>query len=191
MHLRAVITDLSALGNGTDIHDMARCLGLTEEERAYLDLLEIGHAVVSLRTRMRSRWRTGALAFAVWLLLAWPADAEGSGAGTITVVAGLAVAALAMATRRGDAPAEAGAAPPADTSAGWSRWLDPRRILWAGVFVAVFLWQMVVANFDVAYRILHPNLPIQPGIVKFRTALRSRAAAASGVRSRCDSASIS
>ena len=124
---------------------------------------------------MRSRWRTGALAFAVWLLLAWPADAEASGAGAITAAAGLAVAALAMATRRGDAPAEAGAAPPADPSAGWSRWLDPRRMLWAGAFVAVFLWQVVLANLDVAYRILHPNLPIQPGIVKFRTALRSQA----------------
>lgn len=30
-----------------------------------------------------------------------------------------------------------------------------------------------MANIDVAYRVLHPNLPINPGIVKVKTKLKS------------------
>lgn len=40
-------------------------------------------------------------------------------------------------------------------------------------YVPVFLWEMLKANIDVAYRVLHPNLPINPGIVKIKTSLKS------------------
>ncbi|MCF7907735.1 MAG: Na+/H+ antiporter subunit E [Candidatus Omnitrophica bacterium] len=36
-----------------------------------------------------------------------------------------------------------------------------------------FLWECFKANIDVAYRILHPNLPIKPGIVKVKTTLKT------------------
>jgi multicomponent Na+:H+ antiporter subunit E len=32
---------------------------------------------------------------------------------------------------------------------------------------------MIKANFDVAYRVVHPKLPIKPGIVKVKTKLKS------------------
>jgi len=35
------------------------------------------------------------------------------------------------------------------------------------------LWQIVLANLDVAYRVLHPKMPIDPLIVEFDTSLRS------------------
>ncbi|GAG73932.1 unnamed protein product [marine sediment metagenome] len=35
----------------------------------------------------------------------------------------------------------------------------------------MFLWECFKANLDVAYRVLHPRLPINPGIVKVRTKL--------------------
>ncbi len=35
----------------------------------------------------------------------------------------------------------------------------------------MFLWECFKANLDVAYRVLHPQLPIYPGIVKVRTKL--------------------
>ena len=35
------------------------------------------------------------------------------------------------------------------------------------------LWQIVLANFDVAYRVLHPKMPIDPRIIEFDTSLRS------------------
>jgi len=35
------------------------------------------------------------------------------------------------------------------------------------------LWQIVLANFDVAYRVLHPSMPIDPLVIEFDTTLRS------------------
>lgn len=42
-------------------------------------------------------------------------------------------------------------------------------------FVVVFLWECVKANIDVAFRVLHPDLPIRPGTVKINTTLKSDA----------------
>ncbi len=40
-------------------------------------------------------------------------------------------------------------------------------------YVPVFLWECLKANIDVAYRVAHPKLPINPGIVKVRTTLKT------------------
>ena len=40
-------------------------------------------------------------------------------------------------------------------------------------YLPVFLWECLKANLDVAYRVIHPALPINPGIVKVKTALKS------------------
>jgi len=40
-------------------------------------------------------------------------------------------------------------------------------------YLPVFVWEVVKANIDVAYRVVHPGLPITPGIVKVRTTLKS------------------
>jgi multicomponent Na+:H+ antiporter subunit E len=42
----------------------------------------------------------------------------------------------------------------------------------------VFIWECIKANFDVAYRVLHPGMPIRPGIVKVPLKLRSQFARA-------------
>ena len=52
-----------------------------------------------------------------------------------------------------------------------ARIFDPRRYVLAAAYVFVFLWECIVANLDVAYRVLHPKLPIKPGIVKVKTNL--------------------
>jgi len=41
------------------------------------------------------------------------------------------------------------------------------------VYVPRFLWECIKANIDVAYRVLHPALPINPGIVKVKTKLKT------------------
>lgn len=48
-----------------------------------------------------------------------------------------------------------------------------RCIYFLFVYVPVFIWEAVKANVDMAYRVVHPQLPINPGIVKVRTTLRS------------------
>ena len=40
-------------------------------------------------------------------------------------------------------------------------------------YLPMFLWEVIKANIDVAYRVLHPSIPINPGIVKVKTILRS------------------
>ena len=40
-------------------------------------------------------------------------------------------------------------------------------------YIPVFLWECIKANVDVAYRVLHPRLPINPGIVKVKTKLKT------------------
>jgi multicomponent Na+:H+ antiporter subunit E len=53
------------------------------------------------------------------------------------------------------------------------RLLNPARYLWLAAYVPTFLWACLMANLDVAYRVLHLRLPIRPGIVKVRTTIRS------------------
>ena len=40
-------------------------------------------------------------------------------------------------------------------------------------YLPKFLWECIKANIDVAYRVIHPKLPIKPGIVKVKTTLKS------------------
>ena len=50
----------------------------------------------------------------------------------------------------------------------------PKRYLYFFFYyLPTFLWEMAKANVDVAYRVLHPKLPINPGIVKVKTSLKS------------------
>ena len=53
------------------------------------------------------------------------------------------------------------------------KFFNPRRWLWGLLYIPIFLWAMLRANLDVLYRIIHPRLPIRPGIVKVRTTLKS------------------
>jgi len=47
------------------------------------------------------------------------------------------------------------------------------RYLWFCYYVPMFLWECLKANIDVALRVLNPKLPINPGIVKVKTTLKS------------------
>lgn len=53
------------------------------------------------------------------------------------------------------------------------RFTNPVRYLWLFYYLLVFFWEMIKANVDVAYRVLHPKMPINPGLVKIRTGLTS------------------
>ncbi|MFO7976194.1 MAG: Na+/H+ antiporter subunit E [Candidatus Hydrogenedentota bacterium] len=94
-------------------------------------------------------------AMVVWVLLTWPAE-------PVTLVTGVAVAALTtlvtghLFTKRPHL------------------FKNPVRYWYfCFIFVPVFVWQCLQANLDVAWRVLNPKLPIQPGIVKVQTGLRS------------------
>ena len=49
----------------------------------------------------------------------------------------------------------------------------PTRYLWFLYYIPIFLWECFKANIDVAYRVIHPFVPINPGIVKVSTKLKT------------------
>jgi multicomponent Na+:H+ antiporter subunit E len=50
--------------------------------------------------------------------------------------------------------------------------LNPKRYFWLIIYILYFTWECVKANFDVAYRVLHPSMPVRPGIVKVKLQLK-------------------
>jgi multicomponent Na+:H+ antiporter subunit E len=44
--------------------------------------------------------------------------------------------------------------------------LQPKRYFWLLVYLFIFVWECIKANIDIAYRVLHPRVPIRPGIVR-------------------------
>ena len=51
-----------------------------------------------------------------------------------------------------------------------------RRIAAGFRYLFKFLWEMIKANLHVAYIVVHPGLPIKPGVVRVKTKLKSDAA---------------
>jgi multicomponent Na+:H+ antiporter subunit E len=55
----------------------------------------------------------------------------------------------------------------------WKKFYNPLRYFWGIVYTVVLIWECIKANFDVAYRVLSPKMPIKPGIVKVRCSLKT------------------
>ncbi|MCD6379953.1 Na+/H+ antiporter subunit E [bacterium] len=51
--------------------------------------------------------------------------------------------------------------------------ITPKSIILIPVYLAVFLWEMIKSNIDVARRVISPSLPINPGIVQIKTKLKT------------------
>jgi multicomponent Na+:H+ antiporter subunit E len=56
------------------------------------------------------------------------------------------------------------------------KFFNPMRIGYIVQYLFVFLIALIKANLDVAKRVINPKLPINPGIVKYETKLKSRTA---------------
>jgi multicomponent Na+:H+ antiporter subunit E len=52
----------------------------------------------------------------------------------------------------------------------------PAAFFFTGVYLLVFFGELIKSNIDVAVRVLKPSLPINPGIVKTKTVLKSKMA---------------
>tara|TARA_B100000614_G_scaffold223490_1_gene211875 strand:- start:68 stop:565 length:498 start_codon:yes stop_codon:yes gene_type:complete len=104
---------------------------------------------------IRYRFVLGAVLFVLWIALAWLPSVQEVIVGALVAVA---VAALPLPGRDvfGEFP------------------LTVRKIATAIVYLFVFLGAVVRSNLDVAFRVLSPRLPINPGIVRVKTRLKSR-----------------
>ncbi len=52
--------------------------------------------------------------------------------------------------------------------------LTPKSLLYSLLYIFVFVRELIISNLDVARRVLSPSLPMNPGIVKVRTKLKSK-----------------
>ena len=92
--------------------------------------------------------------FAVWLLLTWTLNLQNLIVGGVaSVIVGIIFGNIFV-----EEPMKV---------------LQPQRWFWFILYTPVFLWELTKANFDVAYRVLHPKMPISPGIVKVKTKIKS------------------
>jgi len=99
------------------------------------------------------------IAFIVWMLLTWPVI---DGALDVqVVVAGLAASAVVAVLFHEMLPKE------------HHIFISPLRVFWGIVYLPVLFYYIIKANLDVVYRALHPRMPIHPGIVKIKTALKT------------------
>jgi multicomponent Na+:H+ antiporter subunit E len=103
---------------------------------------------------MKSKIVLFIIGFLVWALLTWPLDFQ-------HLIVGLMVAAF-VAFITGDL-----------FSRRPHHFGHITRYIWFCYYVPMFLWECLKANIDVALRVLNPRLPINPGIVKVTTTLKS------------------
>jgi multicomponent Na+:H+ antiporter subunit E len=104
---------------------------------------------------MKSRIVLFILAFIVWCLLNWVPDSQ-------HLLVGVLVAAI-VSYMTGDL----------FIKRPYVLKHPPRYWYFLVHYVPVFLWECIKANIDVAYRVMHPALPINPGIVKVKTILKT------------------
>jgi multicomponent Na+:H+ antiporter subunit E len=103
---------------------------------------------------MRSRIILFIVGFLVWIFLTWPLDWQ-------HVTIGILVSGF-ITFMTGDMFVQQP-----------SIFTNPRRYLWFLYYVPIFIWECFKANIDVAFRVIHPAMPIHPGIVKVKTTLKS------------------
>ena len=94
------------------------------------------------------------LSFVIWLLLTWTLDIP-------AVIVGIIASAGIAILFHEILPQEHRA------------FVSPVRVFWLLIYLPVFFYYLLKANFDVVYRALHPDMPINPGIVKIKTDLKT------------------
>ncbi len=92
--------------------------------------------------------------FLIWTVLCWPMDVPHALVG-IFVVGCVALLTADMFLKRTEF------------------FTHGKRYTWFIYYMLIFAWECFKANIDVAYRVIHPDMPINPGIVKVKTSLKS------------------
>lgn len=104
---------------------------------------------------MKSRILMFVFAFAVWCILCWVPDTQHLIAGAVVALIVAAIMGSMFVTRP-------------------HMLFNPIRVFYFLFwYIPIFIWELLKANFDVAYRVIHPSMPIKPGIVRLKTELKS------------------
>ena len=100
-------------------------------------------------------------AFCLWFLLVWPFHPISQRILWPDVFVGLGVALLITLVMREFSVQR------------FRRLINPVRYFWLVMYAFVFAYYLIKANLDMAFRIIHPSMPIKPGIVKVKTNLQT------------------
>ncbi len=103
---------------------------------------------------MKKRLAEFIVIFSMWVLLTWSLKLQ-------DIMAGVVVALIVTIITRKLFPGDV------------VRLLNPRRFLLTVIYIPYLVYYILLANMDVAYRVLNPFLPINPGIVKVKTNLKN------------------
>ena len=102
-----------------------------------------------------------AVAFVFWLLLVWPVSPVDGRLLVGDIVAGVFVAAFVALVMK------------EIIRVNFIRFVNPRSWFWCFIYFFVFSWYAVKGGIDVSYRVLHPAMPIKPGIVRVKSVLKT------------------
>ncbi len=102
-----------------------------------------------------------AILFVFWLILAWPVSPIDGQLLIGDIAVGVLVAAFVALVMH------------EMIRVGFVRLVNPRSWFWLIIFTFVFGYYVIKGGLDVGYRVLHPRMPIKPGIVKIRSVLKT------------------
>ena len=101
------------------------------------------------------------ITFVFWLLLVWPVSPIDGHLLIGDVLVGVLVAAFVALVMH------------EIIRVGFIRLVNPRSWFWLIVFAFVLGYYVIKGGLDVSYRVLHPRLPIRPGIVRIKSILKT------------------
>lgn len=101
------------------------------------------------------------ISFVFWLMLAWPVSPIDGRILIGDIGIGLLVAAFVALVMH------------EIIRVGFIRLVNPRSWFWLFIFGFVFFYYVIKGGLDVSYRVLHPRMPIRPGIVKIKSVLKT------------------
>ena len=105
-----------------------------------------------------------AVCFIFWLALAWPVSPHDGSLLVGDILAGVVVSAFVALVMR------------EFVRVNFIRFLNPISWFWVFAYIPVFSYYVFKGGLDVAWRVLHPSMPIRPGIVRVRTTLETETA---------------
>ena len=101
------------------------------------------------------------LSFVFWIMLIWPVTTSDGRLLTGDIAVGAVVAVVVALVMHNIIRVK------------FIRLLNPRSWFWAFVYLFVLSYYVIKGGVDVSYRVLHPRMPIKPGIVKIRSVLET------------------
>jgi multicomponent Na+:H+ antiporter subunit E len=102
-----------------------------------------------------------AIALTFWLLLVWPVSPIDGRWMIGDIAVGVLVAAFVALVMH------------EIIRVGFIRLINPRSWFWLFTYAFVFFYYVIKGGLDVSYRVLHPRMPIRPGIVKIKSVLKT------------------